>query len=84
MDNKRTQWAHTFTKVYYSEQMGKSVIFDNFLYPDQSQNLIGSKLDPDPSSHFVCEDSANSICLILLTNKQTNEETMNLIPPWQR
>ena len=53
---------------------GKIWIF--FLDPDgdsdRSQNLMGSKLDQDPSSDFFHEDPTSSICVILLTNKQLN------------
>ena len=51
-------------------------IFDIFLYPhndpDHSQNLMGSKLEQDPSSYFSFVDLISSICVILLTDKQTN------------
>ena len=58
--------------------MGKIQIL--FLYPDsdpdQSQNVMGSKLDQDQSPGiFVTQVSISSICLILLTNKQANRET---------
>ena len=66
-------------------EKSRSLIF--FLYPnvdpDHSQNLMGSKLDREPSAHFLHEDLASSICLILLTSRQT---VTNLIhtPPWWR
>ena len=39
-----------------------------------SENLMGSKLDQDASSPFFHEDLNSSICIILLTNKQTNKQ----------
>ena len=42
--------------------------------PDQSQNLIGSKLYKDISSHFF---HFFIICVILLTNRQTNGHDFN-------
>ena len=51
------------------------------LYPDgdqdQPQNLMGSKLSQDPSFHFFQEDPTCSICVILLTNRQTNGHENN-------
>ena len=44
-----------------------------FLYPadvpDNSQNVMGSKLDQDPFSDYFQEVHTSSICIILLTNK---------------
>ena len=41
--------------------------------PDHSQNLMGSKLEQDPSGFFSLEEGpTSSICVILQTNKQTN------------
>ena len=37
-----------------------------------SQNLMGSELEQDPSSHFFHEDVTSLICAILLRNKDTN------------
>ena len=49
---KSTRRAHTSAKAHNNEQMGKSGLF--LLYPnsdpDDSQHLMGSKLDQDPSS----------------------------------
>ena len=42
---------------------------------DMSQYLVGSKLKQDPSFHFLQEDATSSICVILLTDKQTNRLT---------
>ena len=39
---------------------------------DQYHNLMGSKFDQDPSSDFN-EDPTNSICVILLTKKETDK-----------
>ena len=53
--------------------MGKSV----FLYtdgdPDQSENLMGSRMHQDLSSDFLEDDPTSSICIILLTTKQTDK-----------
>ena len=43
--------------------------------PNHSQNLMGSKLDQDPSSILPI----SSICLILQTDKQS---AIKIIPPW--
>ena len=45
-----------------------------YLYHSQSQNLIRSKLNQDPSSQFIHEDLASSISIILLKIKQTNRQ----------
>ena len=37
-----------------------------------SQNLMGSKLDQDPALEFFHELPNSSICIIPLTNRQTN------------
>ena len=37
--------------------------------PDDSQNLMGCKLDKDPSSAFFQEYPTSIICVILLTKK---------------
>ena len=42
--------------------------------PDQCQKLMRSKLDQDSSSNFN-EILTSSICVILLTNKQTIRKT---------
>ena len=55
-----------------------------FLYPDSDpdQSKLRSKLDKDPSSDFFHEGPKSSICVILLTNKQTDKSTvMKIIPP---
>ena len=53
--------------------MGKSesLIFVMNLAGDlvHSQNILGSKLDQDLSSHYFPEDTTSSISSILLTNK---------------
>ena len=47
-----------------------------FLYadgdPDQSQHLMGSKLDQDPIPSFLHKVPTGSICVILLTNRHTD------------
>ena len=53
--------------------------------PDQSQNLMRSTLDQDPAFDIFQEDPTSSICVMLLTNKQTNTHTerqmfMKIIP----
>ena len=72
-----------FKKWLNNKLMEKSGSFIFFLCPDgdpdHSQNSMGSKLDQDSSSHFH-KDPTSSICVFLLTNRQT---VMNL-PPWQR
>ena len=55
-ENKSTQGVQTFSKADTNKQMGKS----RFIYPDgdpnHSQNLMGSKLDQDPSSDlYECQ-----------------------------
>ena len=54
---------------------------DCFLYPDcdpyYSQNLMGSKLDQDPSSDFSHEVLTSSICVVPLTYRQTNGHENN-------
>ena len=57
---------------------------DYVLYPDGDpdlcQNLMGSKLDHDPSSDFFQEDTSSGICIIL-TNRQRNRQTvMKTVP----
>ena len=51
-NNKSTQTEHTTAKASNNKYIGKYG-FINFLYPDSdsdhSQNLMGSKLDQDPS-----------------------------------
>ena len=50
------------------------------VYPDHSQNLMGSKLDQDPSSYFIFyEHWTRSICSIQLIYKQTNEHTDRMV-----
>ena len=49
--------------------------------PDHTQNLIGSKLDQDQSSDFFHDVKTSSICVILLTNRQTNGN--EIMFPWQ-
>ena len=44
--------------------------------PDYSQNLMGSKLDQDPSDFFH-DVQTNSICIIHLTNKQKKKSHEN-------
>ena len=50
---------------------------DFFFYPhgdtDQRANLMGFKLDQDPSSDFFHEFRSSSICIILLTGRQINK-----------
>ena len=41
--------------------------------PDDSQNLMESKLDQEPSPDISQEDPTSSVCIILLTNRQTNK-----------
>ena len=57
----------------------KKVEIRIFLYPDDnsdhSQNLMGSTLNPDPSSDFYFEIPTSSICVILLTNKQIDKQS---------
>ena len=50
--------------------------------PDQSQNLMGSKLNQDPSSHFFCHGvPSSSISVIMLTKGQTGKQTVRKIIP---
>ena len=85
---KRSQTSTKACIVYiicfYLKQNGSIIskweiqIFDIFWYPggdsDHSQNLMGSKLDQHPSFNFFPEDLTNSICIILLTNKQMDKQ----------
>ena len=55
--------------------MGKAGFFI-FCYPDgdpgHPQNLMGSKLDQEPSSDFFHKVPISSICTVRLTNRQIN------------
>ena len=66
--------------IYFTETL-EYFIAVFFLYPrndwDHPQNLIGIKLDPNPSSHFMKIHQANKYCIILLAKKQTTGHECN-------
>ena len=75
MCKKNTQRVHPSTKTSDKKYMVNSRLV---LYPDgdldHCPNLMGSKLGQDPSSNFE-EYLTSSINVIVVTNKQTNEQT---------